>query len=174
MRGKFLFLNKVIFSLLLFLVFGIFFSATTFASDLTSTHFIVRDPVIGSGGGYAASGTFKLFSSQDSVFTGHNSSLDFIGEYGFLYFPSGVTPTPTPTPTPSSGGGGGIRVIGPNCGTIADFNCDGYVDLLDLSIFLFYYKHSGMPATTYDLNSDGVLNLKDISIIFYYWSPPHK
>jgi hypothetical protein len=170
MRIRLQFFNRFFLSLSFFIFSFALFYSTALASDLSSPSFIIRDPVIGSGGGYASSGTFKLFNSQDSVFTGFNTSGSFIGEYGFLYFP-GTSPTPTPTPTPTpSGGGGGIRTVTTACGNIADFNCDGRVDLLDLSIFLFYIDEPGTPPAVYDLNSDGVLNLKDISIIFYYWS----
>lgn len=57
------------------------------AEDLTSTNFIIRDPVIGTGGGYETSSNFKSFSSLNTLLSGYNSSTSFIGKYGFLYFP---------------------------------------------------------------------------------------
>jgi hypothetical protein len=57
------------------------------ASDLTSPSFIIRDPSFGTGGGYQSSGSFKLFGSGNSLFSGLGSSLNFISNYGFLYFP---------------------------------------------------------------------------------------
>ncbi len=52
---------------------------------------------------------------------------------------------------------------------IADFNKDGEVDILDLSILLFYLDERDSPGT-YDLNSDGKVNFVDVSILFYYWT----
>lgn len=159
--------SKIFFILVLLLICSL--PSALFAEDLTSTSFIIRDPVLSSGGGYGTSTTFRLFNSIDNVFTNYATSTSFIGEYGFLYFPSATpTPTPTPTPAPGGGGGAGISAITP-CGSIADFNCDGHVDLLDFSIFLYYMEEPYVSAT-HDLNNDGALNLKDISIIFYYWS----
>jgi hypothetical protein len=52
---------------------------------------------------------------------------------------------------------------------VADFNCDGKVDLADLSAYLFLtgYASQANPA---DLNEDGNVNLADASVLFYYWS----
>ncbi|MBP9715202.1 MAG: hypothetical protein KBD52_01810 [Candidatus Pacebacteria bacterium] len=57
------------------------------ADDLTSTNFIIYDPVIGTGGGYGTSTNFQLNSSTDELLNGTNSSTNFIGRYGFLYYP---------------------------------------------------------------------------------------
>jgi hypothetical protein len=77
-------LKKIIIS---FLFFAVFFSYTIYASDLTSTNFIIRDPIVGTGGSYGTSTNFKLFSSGNPSFSGTGSSTNFIGRYGFLYFP---------------------------------------------------------------------------------------
>jgi len=69
------------------LVFTFIFVSLVNAADLTSTNFIIRDPVIGTGGGYGTSTNFALFSEGDKVLTGLNTSTSFIGHYGFLYFP---------------------------------------------------------------------------------------
>lgn len=81
-----------IFFLGIFLSFSIFlfsflFSKTVFATDLTSTNFIIRDPVIGTGGGYGTSTNFKAFSAGQTLLSGVGSSATFIGHYGFLYYP---------------------------------------------------------------------------------------
>jgi len=52
----------------------------------------------------------------------------------------------------------------------ADFNHDGRVDIIDLSILLFYYGKSGPAITYYDLSNDGFISLEDISIMLYYWT----
>ncbi|HSE56760.1 MAG TPA: hypothetical protein VLB02_01600 [Candidatus Paceibacterota bacterium] len=67
--------------------FVLVFVSLARAGDLTGTNFIVRDPVIGAGGGYQSSGSFKLYSSQDETFTGLGSSTSFKGNFGFLYYP---------------------------------------------------------------------------------------
>jgi hypothetical protein len=145
-----------------------------FAADLSSPSFIVRDPIVGTGGGYYSSGSFNMFGAGHTNLSGYSTSPSFIGKLGFLYFPGvGITPTPTPTPTPSGGGsgGGGSTPVTPsqtNC-RIADFNCDGRVDILDLSILLFYSGKTGAVIVPYDLHKDNMIDLQDISILFYYW-----
>ena len=57
------------------------------ASDLTSTSFIIRDPVVGAGGDYGSSASFKAYTSGDLTTIGQNSSASFIGRAGFLYYP---------------------------------------------------------------------------------------
>ncbi|MFA7285704.1 MAG: hypothetical protein WC011_02560 [Candidatus Paceibacterota bacterium] len=71
--------------ILSFLLLLSFFNA--FAEDLTSTNFIVRDPIIGTGGSYGTSTNFKLYGSGNANISGQGSSTNFIGRSGFLYFP---------------------------------------------------------------------------------------
>lgn len=52
----------------------------------------------------------------------------------------------------------------------SDFNHDSVVDIIDLSILLFYYNKIGSIITPYDLNKDGRIGIEDISIMFYYWT----
>ncbi|MES2315746.1 MAG: hypothetical protein V4486_03380 [Patescibacteria group bacterium] len=106
--------------LLTFVLLGFLGLSRADAKDLTSSNFILRDPVIGVGGGYGASGTFRMFQSLDPLLTGANSSTTFLGHYGFLYF-SGASITPSPTPTPGGGGGGG----GGNTGVITGVTFSG-------------------------------------------------
>ena len=66
------------------------FSASTsvlFATDYSSSSFIVRDPVISTDGGYSSSSSFKLFSSGGQNAIGIGESTNFISRSGFLYFP---------------------------------------------------------------------------------------
>ncbi len=79
--------NVIIFFTLLIFLFSDLFSVNALASDITSSHFIIRDPVVGTMGGYQSSSSFKLYSSGNSIFSGLGSSLNFISDYGFLYFP---------------------------------------------------------------------------------------
>ena len=57
------------------------------AADLTSASFIVRDPIVGAGGGYGTSASFKLFGSGDTTMLGDATSVSFKGRYGFLWYP---------------------------------------------------------------------------------------
>ena len=75
----------VLFSI--FILSFCFLSMKVSAKDLTSTHFIIKDPVIGTGGGYSSSGSFQLNSEGDTLLTGVGSSATYIGHYGFLYYP---------------------------------------------------------------------------------------
>lgn len=157
-----------LFGILVFALLGV---SGVWAADLSSPSFIVKDPIVGTGGGYFSSGSFQMFGSGDGLLTGYNSSTSFIGEYGFLYFPVTIPVVP-PTPTPGGGGAAGLTypALPPElCAKTADFNCDGYVDLLDLSILLYYTDKSGSAIVPYDLSQDGKVDLMDISILFYYW-----
>ena len=56
-----------------------------------------------------------------------------------------------------------------NAGTVAclgDYNLDGWVDLTDFSIMLFYWNQYN-PA--HDLSGDGWVNLTDFSILLFHW-----
>jgi hypothetical protein len=86
---------------LLFFLFLFVFSLVAIkanAKDLTSTNYIIRDPVIGTGGGYSSSGSFQLHSEGDTLLTGVGSSATYIGHYGFLYYPFIKTGVLTATP----------------------------------------------------------------------------
>ena len=72
----------------------------------------------------------------------------------------------------AGGGGGGVYSIVPGLGLeckIADFNCDEHVNILDLSILLYYIENPSSSIARYDLNQDSILGFTDISILFYYW-----
>jgi hypothetical protein len=139
------------------------------AADISGPTFIIRDPVIGTGGGYAASGSFKLFQSLDPTLIGVGSSGLYVTHYGFLYYKD---PEDAVVPPDGGGGGGGSGegiIYETRCGRIADLNCDDAVDLFDLSILLYYLKHPSSFTTFYDLKPDGKIDLLDISVLFYYW-----
>jgi hypothetical protein len=93
------------FSRFISLFFGIvaaFCVATSVSAiDLSSTHFIIRDPVVGTGGGHGSSLSFGLFSSGNPNLNGLGSSLNFFGHYGFLYYPFVTDVTLTVTPSGS-------------------------------------------------------------------------
>lgn len=56
------------------------------AMDLTSTNFIIKDPIIGTSGGYGTSTNFQLISAGHTTLSGVGSSTNFITRYGFLYY----------------------------------------------------------------------------------------
>ncbi len=71
---------------IIFLVFSFFIVSIVNAADLTSTNFIIKDPIIGTGGGYGSSTNFELISAGNSLLSGVGSSSSFKGHYGFLYY----------------------------------------------------------------------------------------
>jgi len=91
------------------------------------------------------------------------------------------TVTPTPTPTPFTAGGFIISTIiplplGPTLSPelylrkkTPDFNNDRKIDIVDMSIFLYWYEGKNIDINRYDLNDDGILDVVDLSIILYYW-----
>ncbi len=78
---------------------GVFFSlgwvSFLYAADLTSTNFIIRDPVLGTGSGFGSSASFQGISSGNINIQGNSNSASFIGQYGFLYYPGPVEPSIT-------------------------------------------------------------------------------
>lgn len=49
---------------------------------------------------------------------------------------------------------------------LGDYNSDGWVDLTDFSIMLFYWNQYNPE---HDLSDDGYVNLTDFSILLYHW-----
>lgn len=96
------------------------------------------------------------------------------------------------TPPGPGGGGGGYTpptIIPPSppvleippltqlppgfCHTIADLNCDGYVDIVDFSI-MYYWFDKTTPPRRVDLHPDGRINIADFSVMAAYWyERPH-
>ena len=50
-----------------------------------------------------------------------------------------------------------------------DFDDDGEIGVPDLSILLYFYGQPIATAGHYDLNGDRQVDILDISIFFYYW-----
>ncbi len=96
MRTRKHFLKKLLVFLPPLFFAALFGVVSVNAMDLTSTHFIVRDPIVGTGGGDGSSSSFELISSGNTLLSGAASSLSFQSRYGFLYYPSNaVAPTIT-------------------------------------------------------------------------------
>lgn len=83
----------VIIGIVLFLGTNVLYGA-----DITSTNFIIRDPVIGTGGGYGSSASFSLIGAGNTLLSGLGSSTSYISHYGFLYYPFVTDVTLTATP----------------------------------------------------------------------------
>lgn len=84
-------------------VLGFFVCAPfVYSADLTSSSFIIRDPMVGTGGGFGTSSSFKLFSSGNTLGSDTGDSTSFIGRYGFLYYPYATAPVLSTTPAASS------------------------------------------------------------------------
>ena len=73
--------------------------------------------------------------------------------------------------TNSCGGGSGGGGVSTNntAAKITDFNSDGRVNILDLSILLYFIEQPSLAISHYDLNKDNKIDFIDISILFYYW-----
>jgi len=52
----------------------------------------------------------------------------------------------------------------------ADLNRDNRVDIIDLSILLYYYQKSGPEVALFECNGDLVIDFIDVSIMMYYWT----
>lgn len=156
--------KKLFFNFFLSVLIFTLWTPFVLAGDLSSTNFIVRDPVVGTGGGFGSSGTFQLFNSLDESVIGAASSSTFLGHYGFLYFPPLATPVTTSEAASRSASSGLLT----SC-RVADFNCDTYVDIFDLSILLYYVDQTGPTVNPFDLSKDSEVGFTDISIVFYYW-----
>jgi len=65
--------------------------------------------------------------------------------------PTEPKPEPKPRPTP-------------------DFNKDNKINIVDLSILLFWYGKTGPEIIPYDLNEDNMIDIADVSILFYRWT----
>lgn len=84
MKVRNIFLKKVLGVAIMSLVL---FVPLVYGADLTSTNFIVKDPIVGSGGGFSTSSNFGSYFSGDLTMIGAGSSTSFEGRYGFLWFP---------------------------------------------------------------------------------------
>lgn len=51
-----------------------------------------------------------------------------------------------------------------------DFSGDCWVDIVDLSILLYYYEQTGPTVSRFDLNDNNAVDFPDISIMMFYWT----
>ncbi len=124
---------------------------------------------------WGASDTAWQAISGSTVNTSSNTvTFSTVRSGSFALFGSAAaTTTPEAVAAPYPGSGGAYqprRFIpakpAPPCPTI-DFNCDGKVNVQDLSMMLYWWDK---PREPYDLNRDGAIDIQDISILMYYWT----
>ncbi len=60
----------------------------------------------------------------------------------------------------------------PKCGelTIPDLNCDGRINIVDVSILLYHFKKPISGDFYADFNGDNTVNIVDFSIMAFYWT----
>jgi len=51
-----------------------------------------------------------------------------------------------------------------------DINCDGFVNLVDFSILLFFWNSTEPANPRADINSDSIVDITDFSIMLFYWT----
>lgn len=85
--------DRKYFILKILAIFILLFRAASFsdAMDLSSTSFIVRDPVIGTFGGVGTSTDFQLVSAGNMILSGVGTSTSYQTRYGFLYYAAPAT-----------------------------------------------------------------------------------
>jgi hypothetical protein len=86
MKRRKYFFKKFLGYLALLFVSVLFSAASLRAMDITSTNFIIRDPIVGTGGGYGSSSNFELISAGNTTLSGVGTSTSFQTRYGFLYY----------------------------------------------------------------------------------------
>ncbi|OGI63785.1 hypothetical protein A2733_02345 [Candidatus Nomurabacteria bacterium RIFCSPHIGHO2_01_FULL_40_20] len=155
--------RSILFLFLLLPLFGLH------AENLTSTSFQIENPIVIISGGQSSSASFQHISSTGELALGQSTSASFIGRLGFLYY---FEDEETPVVSDSGGGSSGAgseKGIFPGFCKIADLNCDGFVNISDLSILLYYFEQKGIDISRYDLSVDDIIDLRDASVMFYYW-----
>ena len=101
MQSVHVFLRKKLFAKLLMLLVLLGSVSWVDAGDLTGSNFIIRDPVVGTGGVFGTSTNFNLYGSGDMTMLGEATSTSFASRYGFLYYPYVTQGAFTATPTGS-------------------------------------------------------------------------
>ena len=116
------------------------------------------------------------------------TALDAYTNYPALTATTTATSTATTTPGggggPTYGGGGGFPLPPFRIETEkppptpcdspiverVDLSGDCRVDMVDLSILMYYYRRTGPQIAEYDFNENGWVDLFDVSVMMYYWT----
>src|SRR3989344_4570772 len=93
----FRYLTGKIFLILILLVFGAGAFSYAFA-DFSSASFTLENPINIIEGGQSSSSSFQYFSSTGQLTSGQGTSTSFLGNTGFLYFPTATSPALSATP----------------------------------------------------------------------------
>lgn len=103
----------------------------------------------------------QLYNADDLVDGSHEAKAqaiepinDNVSEFSKSVFFEVTTTTPDPCASSVPG----------------DINCDGFVNLVDFSILLFYWNASNPANARADINIDGIVNITDFSIMLFYWT----
>ena len=193
----------IVYSVIFVVVFAFPVFNPAYAADFSSDNFTVKDSVMSPGAGYSTSDNFRLWSNVGQPAIGTSTATSFTLRSGFLYFPApsvGEAPAPVPTLT-----GSFIDVVRKifltpeeltekpkklvsEAITRVDLTNDGLIDMVDLSVLLYYYEKPpsflakfGFDGTGYDLtrrvsknnpdfNRDAVVDLVDLSVLLSYWT----
>lgn len=99
--------------LFLWFLTGWFLRIPAQAADLTSTNFIIRDPIIQGGGGYGSSASFQLFSATAQMNLGESSTTTNQEQSGFMYFTGENTSPSSNGSSGSSGASAGSSGLNP-------------------------------------------------------------
>ena len=63
-----------------------------------------------------------------------------------------------------------FEIPGAGITKMPDFNGDGRVNIVDVSIMIFWYKKTVPAGFFSDLNNDGIVDIADFSILVFYWT----
>ena len=82
------------------------------------------------------------------------------GGAGFILFPAIITPPILPNFT--------LEERPRICARIADYNCDGFVNIVDFSVLIYWFNRLPVPPEI-DLTDDQRVDLRDFSVMAFYW-----
>lgn len=80
--------------------------------------------------------------------------------YGATSGPSGAAGPPIIYPSPCEN-----LIV-----QMTDLNGDCRVDIVDLSVLLYYFEERGIEVSRYDFNRSDEVDFPDVSIMMYYWT----
>lgn len=131
-------------------------------------------------GNSSTSVTIVVAQCSDGIDNDGDGLIDYPVDPGCS---SAIDDDETDTSQPVSSGPAPSIIVGPGGGgfgstptepikilKLADLNGDNRVNIIDLSILLYYASKPVTSGSRYDLNNDGKIDIVDVSILFYYWA----